>query len=164
VTPALKRLAVLRGERVRATTTLGVPARASSASVRIETPEGYARYRVGSVDDRESLTVNWTVSREGARVRNFPVAGGEAPALPSRPSEVDLVVTFVAGGGATVTYRQELTVDRTANGVRAVWPPETRVCSLTTECGREGTYVGPDGDYVSGVSVNGSARAVDGSA
>ena len=53
-----------------------------------------------------------------------------------------------------------MTVDARGESVRAVWPPETRVCRLTTECGYEGTYVGADGEYVRGVSVETSARGV----
>ncbi|MFC4359366.1 glycosyltransferase family 39 protein [Halobium salinum] len=171
VNPELERLRVLRGERVRASTTFGVPTGATSASVRLETADGdagsesgatYARYRVGDLSDRESLTVNWSVSPDRTRVRNLPfAAGSESLAPPPGASEVDLVVTFVGTGGSTVTYRQELTVERSEGSIRAVWPPETRVCRLTTECGREGTYVGPDGDYVSGVSVEASARATN---
>ena len=59
----------------------------------------------------------------------------------------------VGVGGSSITYRQEATVESTPAGVRVVWPPETRICRLTTECGSEGTWVGPDGDYVAGVSV-----------
>jgi hypothetical protein len=75
---------------------------------------------------------------------------------------VDLVVRFATVGGASVTYRQEATVS-TADGdsLRVLWPPETRVCRLRPECGTEGTWVGPDGEYLTGVSVETDARAVD---
>nr|WP_233204180.1 glycosyltransferase family 39 protein [Halegenticoccus soli] len=179
VEPVLRRLTVLRGERVEATTTVGAPAGSRTASVRIETAAGYARYRVDDVGD--AMTVDWTVGPGGARVTNRAFAAGdglagdggpaendEPPsppvAVPDGASEIDLAVTFVDGAGGTVTYRQELTVDVRDDRVRAIWPPETRVCALTTDCGTEGTYVGPGGDYVDGVSVETSARADGGSA
>ena len=161
VTPRLQQLEVLEGQRVNATSTLGVPARASSATVRVETTEGYARYEVGGVEPEGSLTVEWTLTSDGARVTNLPAATESAQvAIPDGASEVDLVVTFVTQSGATVTYRQEATVEASDDRIRVVWPPETRVCSLTTECGTEGTYVGPDGDYVSGVSVETDAQVI----
>ncbi|SEO88293.1 4-amino-4-deoxy-L-arabinose transferase [Halogranum amylolyticum] len=159
VTPRLQQLDVLEGQRVNATSTLGVPARATSATVRLESETGYARYDVGGVEPEGSLTVEWTLTPDGARVTNLPAATDPAQvATPDGASEVDLVVTFVTQSGATVTYRQEATVDASGDEIRVVWPPETRVCSLTTECGTEGTYVGPAGDYVSGVSVETDAR------
>jgi hypothetical protein len=82
--------------------------------------------------------------------------------LPPDASEVDLVVRFATTGGASVTYRQEATVDA-GERVRVLWPPETRVCRLRPECGREGTWVGSDGDYLPGVSVETDARTVEGS-
>ncbi|SFL51133.1 Dolichyl-phosphate-mannose-protein mannosyltransferase [Halogranum rubrum] len=162
VTPQLQQLDVLEGQRVNATSTLGVPARASNATVRIETVEGDARYDVADVNPNGTVTAEWTVGPDDARVTNLPAAtANEAVRLPAGASEVDLVVTFVTQSGATVTYRQEATVEVSDERVRVVWPPETRVCRSTTECGTEGTYVGPEGDYVSGVSVETEARVVN---
>jgi hypothetical protein len=163
VNSELRRLRVLEGESVRATTTVGVPAAASSTSVRVETPEGYARYSVpDAARTNDTVRVEWTIGPDAARAENLVYEGGsrfrDVP-LADGGAEVDLVVTFVGVGGSSVTYRQEVTVDGDADGgVRAVWPPETRVCRLTTECGYEGTWVGPDGDYVDGVSVAMDAR------
>jgi hypothetical protein len=164
IDPALQRLTELEGRSVRARTAVGVPQSAASVSVRIETPEGFARYTVPAVA-RENGTVGvvWRIGPETARVRNLAFAGGsDGPAVPlaADGAEVDLAVTFVGTGGASITYRQEVTVDAGDAGVRVVWPPETRVCRLTAECGYEGTWVGPDGDYVRGVSVETSARVV----
>ncbi|MGQ4556975.1 DUF7846 domain-containing protein [Halobellus sp. GM3] len=184
VNPTVQRLRVLDGESVSARTSVGVPAEAASASVRIETPEGYARYAVpDSARTNGTVSVEWTIGPETAGAENLRFEGGEsdgAVPLAAGGGEVDLVVTFVGVGGASVTYRQEVTVDATPGGdaaagdveaggvatggadasadVRVVWPPETRVCRLTTECGTEGTWVGPDGDYVDGVSVETDAR------
>jgi hypothetical protein len=111
------------------------------------------------VDD--PVTVDWGVdATDGtATVRASNGTAAATAPLPAGVSEVTLLVTFVEPQGTTVTYRQTASVERTVRGVRAIWPPETKVCSLTTDCGREGVYVGPDGDYVSGVSVETSARA-----
>jgi hypothetical protein len=153
---------------VDATTTVGAPANAESVSVRVETTEGYARYRVpASARENETVTVRWRVTPDGARATNLAFASGSdgaAVPLPDGASEVDLVATFVGQGGASVTYRQEATVDAGDDRIRVVWPPETRICRLTTECGNEGTWVGSDGSYVSGVSVETAATAANRSA
>ncbi|MFB6127374.1 MAG: hypothetical protein ABEJ79_08810 [Halolamina sp.] len=162
VVSRLVELRVLRGERVRASGRFGVPTRATSASVRLATDDESVRYEA-SVPEEGPLTVTWTVGPDGARVRGVTVAGdGDATAtLPSGASEVALAVTFVTSTGASVTYRQVATVDVAADRVRVVWPPETRVCRLTTECGMARTWVGPDGEYLSGVSVATNATAVN---
>ncbi|WP_255149830.1 ArnT family glycosyltransferase [Halorarius halobius] len=68
-------------------------------------------------------------------------------------AELQLSVTYVQAGGATVTYRQELGVEERGDSVRLLWPAEAEVCRLTPDCGHDGMYV-PGGDYISGVSVN----------
>jgi len=157
--PALVPLDVKSGDRVAATTTLGVPARATYARARIVTEAGSARYALGRVSDR--TTVDWGMdATDGTATVRAPNGTAVATApLPAGVSEVTLLVTFVEPQGATVTYRQTASVERTVRGVRVIWPPETKVCSLTTDCGREAMYVGPGGDYVSGVAVETSARA-----
>ena len=162
VTPELQRLRELNGRTVRARTTVGVPQSVASASVRIETPEGFARYTVPA-DARENgtVTVRWRIGPDTARASNLRFEGGSdgsAVPLAAGSAEVDLAVTFVGSGGASLTYRQEATVNAGGDGVRVVWPPETRVCRLTAECGFEGTWIGPDGEYVDGVSVETAAR------
>jgi hypothetical protein len=71
-------------------------------------------------------------------------------------------VTYTQPGGSTVTYRQELDVDAADGEVRALWPPETRVCRLTPDCGYEGMYV-EGGDYPTGASLSTNVTAVSGS-
>jgi hypothetical protein len=72
-------------------------------------------------------------------------------------------VTFVGAGGASITYRQHVTVETmvTENNIesstQAIWPPKTRVCRLTTDCGHEGAWVGPTPETLTGVSINTSA-------
>jgi hypothetical protein len=163
--PELTRLRVLEGDRIAAETTVGVPARARSASIRVEEGGEYARYE--ATPTGETMTVNWSFTGEG-----IAVAGRERAVGPARvpyagdANEVTLLVTFVDSSGASVTYRQEVTVGvgeyaGEDGAVRAVWPPETRVCRLRTDCGREATWVGPGGDYIDGVSVATDARVVD---
>ena len=162
VTPDLQRLRVLDGETVRARTTVGVPQSAASVSVRVETPEGFARYSVpAEARENGTVTVGWTIGPDTATATNLAFdAGPEGASVPLADggAEVDLAVTFVGSGGASVTYRQEATVEHTDGGVAVVWPPESRVCRLTPECGYDGTWVGQDGDYVDGVSVETEAR------
>jgi hypothetical protein len=157
--PALVPLDVKRGDRVAATTTVGVPARATRARARIVTETGSARHTLGAVEG--PVTVDWAIDATDGNasiVAPNGTAAATAP-LPAGVSRVTLLVTFVEPQGTTVTYRQTASVERTARGVRVIWPPEIRICSLTTDCGREGVYVGPDGDYVSGVSVATNATA-----
>jgi hypothetical protein len=178
VTPALQRLQVHDGESVTATSTLGVPDGMRAASVRVVTDEGTARYETVRVGDRDSLTVRWRFGDERVAVTSLPAAtdrGARGAALPDGASEAALVVTFVDGAGGSVTYRQTAAVGTggagggeagsggasgggasdglPADAVRVVWPPETVVCELTTDCGSDHRWVGPDGDYPAGVSV-----------
>ncbi|WP_416839885.1 ArnT family glycosyltransferase [Haloferax sp. DFSO52] len=151
VEPELTRLDVLSGDRVDATTTLGRPAGSNTVSVRVETESGYARYDAPIEDE---LVIDWSISADGVSVTNLPQAAGpEHLSVPSGASEVDLIVTYVGDYGETVTYRQTVAVERSGDEVRVIWPPETRVCRLTTDCGTEGEWVGPDGDYLPGVAV-----------
>jgi hypothetical protein len=162
VTPALVPLRVRSGDRIRARTTVGAPAGAATASVRVETSRGYARYAVDSLPANGTLPVVWSVGSDGVAVRNLArAAGPERVPLPDGTSEVDLSVTFVGEAGASVTYRQEVTVEARTDSVRAIWPPETRVCRLRTDCGHEGAWVGESGEYLRGVSVETRARTID---
>ncbi|MFC6835878.1 DUF7846 domain-containing protein [Halomarina ordinaria] len=148
VTPALQELSVREGERHAVETTVGTVGTPSTA--RLETAEGTATVPVEA--SGESATVEWALDDDGAAV------GGESVPLAADGTEtVALTVTFVQEGGSTLTYRQEVAVDASEGSVRILWPGKTSVCSLTTDCGREGTYL-PDGDYVSGASVNTTVR------
>ncbi len=160
VTPRLEPLRVVAGDRVDARTRVGVPNGTTAARVRVETDAGYRRYAVpGPVRAGETLTVRWSVGPDAVRARTLDAAGGPGATLPPNASSVDLVVTFVDRTGTSLSYRQTVTVERTGGQVRAVWPPETRVCRFTTDCGREGAWVGPRGEYLGGVSVSTTARA-----
>ena len=159
VTPVLEPLAVRAGDRLAVTTRTGVVAGAQSATVRLATENASVLYGVDRVD-RETTTLRWILADGSARLdddrlRRF---SDEATVPLDGPTELTLSVTYTQAGGATVTYRQTLTVVGTDDGVRALWPPEERVCRLTSDCGREGTYV--DGaDYPAGVSLSSTVRS-----
>ena len=159
VTPKLESLDVREGARVDAATTVGVPDRVQRAVVRLETVRGEssgavkpsgagessgagetARAGYDVRDPEGSLTVDWSLTPDGARLAGAPNA-----TVPIDPAgdEVVVTVTLVDPAGSTFTYRQEATVRATDEGVEAIWPPERSVCRLTTECGTEGTYI-PD--------------------
>lgn len=134
VTPRLEALSVRDGTRLDGETTVGVPARVAAAQVRFETREGTLEHAIDDPD--ESITVPWSLSPDGARLRGDRVGLDDA-------DHVVLTITLIQPDGGTLTYRQELPV-RVENGrVEAIWPPERSVCALVTDCGREGTYL-PD--------------------
>ena len=228
VNPMVQQLSLRQGAVIQIQTTVGKPQNVQSMSVRIETDDGYARYRgerIIHTHTQETVTVRWSISPDGIWVRNLPTASTGGPTiqlnhttthnsslttspapdanqsktsrsdvintttntyanatidtpppatqtaltLPSNPSEVDLVVTFVGAGGASITYRQHVPVetmnvtvspkaeDDTRSSIRVIWPPKTHVCRLTTSCGHEGMWVGPTSETLPGVSINTSA-------
>jgi hypothetical protein len=172
IEPALQRLQVVESRAVSAESTLGVPDGMQAVSIRVVTDEGSARYETLQVADEDAVTVRLRLTPETVRVTNVPPATESAAsgvAVPADASEVELVVTFVDGAGGSVTYRQTATVGASPSGegatdsgeVRAVWPPETVVCELQTDCGSESRWVGPDGEYPDGVSVATNATAVE---
>ncbi|MEF8883739.1 MAG: glycosyltransferase family 39 protein [Haloarculaceae archaeon] len=156
VTPTLERLSVRSGDRLDVSTTTGVVAGAQTASVRVAAGGETLHYGVQRVDG-PAETVNWTLSPEGVTVdsRGLRRYSGASSLALDGPTTVTLSVTYVQAGGATISYVQELTVlgTETGAGVRVLWPPEARVCRLTTDCGRAGTYL-PGGDYATGVSLS----------
>jgi len=152
VTPALEELAVREGASHTVRTEVGAVGRLSS--VRLEVGDDVVSRSPTVTGD--SHTVTWRVDRTHVRYGEtvIPLDGAE---------EVTLVVTFVQEGGATLSYRQEVSVDPTGESVRLLWPGETQVCRLTTDCGTEGTYL-DGGDYVEGVSVESSVEPTNGTA
>jgi hypothetical protein len=182
VESVLRELRVVSGESVSAETTLGVPEGMRAVSIRLVSEDGSARYETlrvgngsnetGSVGDRNAITVAWRLTPDAVQVTNVPPAsdpGSVGVPTPPGASEVELIVTFVDGAGGSVTYRQTVTVgapeaDAGASGetersVEAIWPPETVVCELQTDCGSEERWVGPEGEYPDGVRVATNATA-----
>ena len=167
VEPTLQRLRIVESRAVSAETSLGVPDGMQAVSIRVVTDEGSARYETLQVGDEDAVPVEMRLTPETVRVTNVPPATESAAsgvAVPPDASEVELVVTFVDGAGGSVTYRLTATVGGSPSDpgeVRAVWPPETVVCELQTDCGSESRWVGPDGEYPDGVSVATNATAVE---
>jgi hypothetical protein len=161
VTPKLVALAVLEGERLRVRTTVAVPEGASVSSVRLTGGGEATTYRPADAQGGR-LVLTWVVTPGEARVVDGVAStGGSIPV--DGPTALSLAVTLLQPGGSTLTYRQELSVAREEGSVRAVWPPETRVCRLTTDCGLEGTYVpGNPDEHVDGVAIEATV-AVNGS-
>ncbi|MFB6152005.1 MAG: ArnT family glycosyltransferase, partial [Haloarculaceae archaeon] len=159
-TPVVERLDLRSGERLRIETETGVVVGAQSATVRLEAGGESVQYGVERLSG-PSETVTWVVGDGRARVlpRGLHRYSDAASVPVEGPTTVSLSVTYVQPGGSTITYRQELTVTATGGTVRALWPPEERVCRLTTDCGREGTYL-RGGDYASGVELRSSVAAV----
>ncbi|MFD1515622.1 ArnT family glycosyltransferase [Halomarina rubra] len=144
VTPALQELTVREGTSHTVRTRVGAVGRLSS--VRVEAGGAVVARSPDTANDANTHTVRWTVN-------GTHVSYGDAAIPLDGPEEVSVLVTYVQEGGATLTYRQDVSVDATGESVRVVWPAETRVCRLTTDCGTEGTYLDGAGEYVGGVSV-----------
>ena len=149
VAPKLEPLAVRSGASVAAETAVGVPDRVDRVRLRLETdrgtPDAAGAERATAVvtDPDDSLSVDWSVAPDGARLAAAPDA-----AVPVAPDGdvVAVTATLVAPDGSTFTYRQEATVRVDGDRVEVVWPPERSVCRLTTECGTAGTYLPDDPD------------------
>ena len=161
VDPKLESLAVREGARVDATTTVGVPERVATAQVRVETVradgDAVAQYAVSDPDG--SLTVDWSVRPEGARLAGAP---NTTVPVAAAGDEVLVTVTLVDPTGATFTYRQEATARVQGDRVEVVWPPERSVCRLVTACGTEGTYLPDDpGAHAEWVAFETAADASD---
>jgi hypothetical protein len=155
--PVLEGLSVERGERLRVDASVGVVTGAQTASVRVEADGETLHYGVDRVDG-ETETVTWTLTEDGIGLdaeglRRY----SDASTLPTDgPTTVTLTVTFVQPGGSTITYLQETTVVDAEGDVGVLWPPEERVCRLTTDC--EQAYV-PGEDYAAGVSMSSNVTA-----
>jgi hypothetical protein len=162
VTPAVRRLRLREGASHGITTTVGVVG--SPSTVRLVAGEAdaadsaVAAYDV-TAEPGSNLTVDWTVEPGRAAVTGDGYEPrGDGVVRFDGATRFALVVTFVQEGGATVSYRQELTVRSDGDRVELLWPPETRVCRLSSDCGYEGTYLPGRGDYLDGVVVESSAN------
>jgi len=146
VVPVLERVEVRETASLTAATTVAVPERVSTVTVGVAVDGVVHRYDHAG-DPPGALTVDWTVTPDGVTVAGeglAPRTDEDAAPVPIEDAEVvALTVTLTEPSGATLTYREELTVVATGDRVRAVWPPESSVCTLVTECGLDGTYV-PD--------------------
>ncbi|SER11762.1 ArnT family glycosyltransferase [Natrinema salaciae] len=152
ITARLEELSVRSGERLDGETTVGIADRVDRVRVRLENDGQVADYTVA--DAGSALSVAWTLERgagteSDATANGTPVGVARLNESPNESvafdaaDELVLTVTQVQPEGATYTYRQEVTVRATDDGVDVVWPPERTGCPLVADCGTEGTYL-PD--------------------
>ncbi|ELY65610.1 ArnT family glycosyltransferase [Natronococcus jeotgali] len=144
--PTLQLLTVREGESFEGETVVGLPERVDRATVRLETADGNASYRIDDPDDR--IAVEWGLESSGADggVARLNASEADSATVPfEEADEVVLTVTLVqeTGVSATFTYRQETAVRATADGLEAIRPSERTACRLVEDCGTEGTYL-PD--------------------
>jgi hypothetical protein len=137
VRPKLEPLSVRRGETLAAEAEVGVPDGVTHAQVRLLT-DGDDRVGYNIPDPGETIGVSWLLDADGATLEG----ASDSVSLAETDTAV-LRITLVQPDGSTLTYRQEATVRTTGDTVEVVWPPERTVCPLTTDCGRDGTYL-PD--------------------
>jgi hypothetical protein len=159
IVPTVERLRVRTGDRHRLVTTVGRVEGAESVSIRLATDSESALYGVDSLPP-ERLTVEWVLTPgraelAGSNLRRYSDIGNITF---EGTDELVLTVTFTQPGGSTVTYRQAVSVSERNGAVRVIWPPQTQVCRLVTDCGTEGTYVSGTDDYVPGVSITDSIK------
>jgi hypothetical protein len=154
--PRLYRLSTPTAQHHRVTTRVGRPNAVETVTLSLSTDDRTVRYGLPNASG-STQTVEWVLNESTARlaapddvVRYSPNASVPIDG----PTEVTLAITYLQYGGASITYRQELTVVPTSEGLRVVWPPEREVCELTSDCGNEGTYVSGVDDYPAGVSMN----------
>ncbi len=164
VTPKLERLGVREGEQFSGTTRIGVPQGATSAVIRLEAGGDVREFYLDepiTASAGERLSVNWTLTSDGIRLtdENVRALGGNGPSglHVDGAEEVAVAIVLNYDGGSTLTYRQEFSTRVRDGRVQVVWPPQTSVCRLTTDCGTRGTYL-PDhpGTHLEGVWVNGT--------
>jgi hypothetical protein len=152
ILPAIQRLRVREGTSHDIDTTVGVVG--DPSTVRLEVGDRAAVYDVRG-ETAGNLTVPWTVGPGRASVSGDGfVPRGDGVVSYDGGAELSVAVTFVQQGGATVTYRQTVTVRETGDRVELLWPGETRVCRLTSDCGLESTYLPGKGGYLDGVVVS----------
>lgn len=145
VQPVLEPVRLVEGSTLSARTRVAVPERVTTVSVAVSTGGTIRRYNYEGELSSE-ITIDWTIGPDGIRADDPALAvrtGEEADLGIDSPQTVALAITLNEPGGGTLTYREEALVRPTDSGVEAVWPPESTVCTLVTDCGLEGTYV-PD--------------------
>ena len=161
VTPKLERLERREAAGFDVETRGGVIRDAGSVTVRVESNGTAAEYAYEG-DPGDEVTVSWSLTPQGASVdgENLTRVTGNRTVPLNGTQEVVLSVTTVQRGGASVTYREEVTVRATDEAVEVVWPPERSVCNLVLDCDREGTYL-PDRPEtrVSGTWINSTLSA-----
>jgi nucleotide-binding universal stress UspA family protein/4-amino-4-deoxy-L-arabinose transferase-like glycosyltransferase len=153
LTPALQRLRVRKASRIEATTTVGVPDDAVAVVVRLSNDATAARYRLADASvngvrrsgSASEIPMSWAVEPSGVRLENsagwFDREAGPRTLPIDGNGTIAVTITVHAEQGATLTYRQEVSVRVTGDRVAVLWPPRQSVCTLVRQCGYEGTYL-----------------------
>ncbi|MFT4965117.1 MAG: hypothetical protein ACI9PP_002408, partial [Halobacteriales archaeon] len=165
ITPALQRLDVHTGSRLEAGTTVGVPAETVAVVVRVSNGDTSTRYRIDDAAEGSSLFLNWTLSPDGVRFGNatdgIDRVGGPERVRIDGNGTLTVSITLHAEQGATLTYRQAVSVRATDDRVAVLWPPHRSVCTIVRDCGHEGTYLpGRPDRYPAGVQFRTNVSAV----
>jgi len=155
VTPAVKRVRHVRGERVRMHATLGVPAGVQRVSVRLASEEGEAYY---AGTPAGTLDVTLRVADERARLAGGVQAVGDDTVAVNETDELLVTVFLDYGSGTGFSYRLELPTRHVDGEVRAL-SPYREACRLPARCGGGAAYI--PGQYRSGVWMNVTLAAGD---
>lgn len=155
VEAALQPLSVRTGDSHRIELDVGRVVAAESATIRMAAGNESVTYAVESLQ-AETVHVEYVVEQGRLRLNETHLVrySDRSTVDFADASDVTVTVTFTQPGGSTVTYRQAVAVRTDDESVSVVWPPETRVCRLVTDCGYEGTYLPDGGSYPAGTSVS----------
>ena len=146
VDPALRRIRVVEGERIRLRAALGVPSRIERVSIRLAAGEGSA-YFVGNASGGR-LPIELVVTPAEATLSGSVRPTGRSSVTLGGTDEVLIEAFLEDATGGGVTYRIRIPVERgnesperTADTVRAV-SPHLEACPEPLRCGGEAAYVG----------------------
>lgn len=146
VIPQLEQTQRVSGSTITAETTVTIPDRITHISVSLAYQDTTHRYQYADTISSR-LTIPWQITPDEATLdaTNLRPSSNEPPGpVPiDGPGEVSLTITITEPGGGALTYREDLLVQPTEQGIEVIWPPASSVCLLVTDCGLEGTYL-PD--------------------
>jgi len=163
VAPKLIRVEAREAAAFDAETRVGVIRNAETARVRVDGGDTTIEYEIGRADLGDELAVEWEITSRGVRAvgPNLTQVSGDREYVPVDGSaDVGVSVTMVQQGGASVTYREDVSVRTDGETVEVIWPPHRSVCNLVLDCALDGTYL-PDRPEtrVSGTWINSTLTA-----
>ena len=135
VTPALRRVRVVEGERLVLRASVGVPQGVERVSIRLASG-GESAYYVGEPADSE-LPFRLVVGPDRSRLEGAVRPGGSGTVPVDDDVVVEALLEYPDGGA--VNYRLRLPVETETN-VRAM-SPHLEACLEPLRCGGEATYV-----------------------
>jgi 4-amino-4-deoxy-L-arabinose transferase-like glycosyltransferase len=154
VTPRLRRIETVAGERVSLRATLGVPASAERVSIRVSTGEEQAYYGVRGTP--EELPLRIVVADGDVRVRGpvTPVGDGGIPIGTRGTLAINVFVDYGTGTGFSYDLRVPIAQE---NGTVRALSPAVEVCRMPLRCSGSATYV--PGETRPGVGVETALEA-----